>query len=416
MRSVVAAAVLAALAPAGVVAFAPAHYDIKARFDLKAGTVEGDVTITLPAEEAERNTDFVLSDKIELRKADGGPGAHVTVAPTDQPFKGLRKITFTFDHAPTRPVVLKFVYAGKVGGEEALRIDPAQGIELSLEDMWAPVRPNFGLMFTADADLSGIPADEVAVAQGKVSRRGDHVFIHRAFADLDMPFTALTGLKVSRTGEAELYARNPDGPLESALRRNSGTIVGFYIRLFGPPPPQSLPERVLVLPRQGAAFARRAYVSLGDPTEELRKLGPQEDWKLVATTAHEFAHAWWWRGDPLTENNWLNESMAEYSSLRFTEFEAGEEALKFRLDRKVEPAKTAGPVIGRGRPSKFAAYQKGPLLLFELDRQIGRQRMDAFLAALGRDPPRTTEQFLAVLAQNAGPDVAREFEAKLRAP
>jgi hypothetical protein len=416
MRSLVAAAVLAALAPAAAQAFAPAHYDIEARFDLKASTIDGNVTITLPPAEVGQSTAFVLSDKIELRKADGGSGAHVTVEPTDQPFKGLNKITFTFARAPTRPVVLKFVYAGKVGGEEALRIDPTQGIELSLEDMWAPVRPNFGLMFTADADLAGIPAEEVAVAQGQVSRRGDHIFIHRAFTDIDMPFSALTGLKVSRTGEAELYARNPDGPLESALRRNSGRIVAFYTRLFGPPPAQSLPERVLVLPRQGAAFARRAYVSLGDPTEELKKLGPQEDWKLVATTAHEFAHAWWWRGDPLTENNWLNESMAEYSSLRFTELEAGAEALKFRLDRKVEPAKKAGPVIGHGRPSKFASYQKGPLLLFELDRQIGRPRMDAFLAALGRDPPRTTEQFLAILGRSAGADVAREFEAKLRAP
>jgi hypothetical protein len=415
----VAAAVLTALAPvAQGCAQAPglAHYNINARFDLKASAIQGNVTITLPPAEVGQSTAFVLSDRIELRKAYGSSGAHVTVEPTEQPFKGLRKITFTFDRAPTRPVVLKFVYAGKLGAEEALRIDPSQGIELSMEDMWAPVRPNFGLLFTADANLSGIPPNEVAVAQGKVSRRGDHVFIHRTFADIDMPFTALTGLKVARSGDAELYARNPDGPLQSALRRNSGAIVAFYTRLFGPPPAQSLPERVLVLPRQGAAFARRAYVSLGDPTEELKKLGSQEEWKLVATTAHEFAHAWWWRADPLTENNWLNESLAEYSSLRFTELEAGAEALKYRLDRKVEPASKAGPIIGHGRPSKFASYQKGPLLLFELDRQIGRERMDSFLAALGRDPPRTTEEFLAILGHSAGADVAREFEAKLRAP
>src|SRR6185312_12110969 len=164
-----------------------------------------------------------------------------------------------------------------------------------------------------------------------------------------------------------------------------GTMVRFYTRLFGPPPAQSLPERVVILPRQGAAFARRAYVSLGDPTEELKKLGPVEEWKLVGTTAHEFAHAWWWRADPLTENNWLNESLAEYSSLRFTEAQAGEEALRYRLDRKVEPAKTAGAVIGGGRPSKAASYQKGPLLLFDLDRRIGRARMDAFLGELGRE-------------------------------
>jgi hypothetical protein len=211
--------------------------NIKARFDLKTSTIDAKVVSTLPPEEAGQSTAFVLSDKIELRKVDGGRGAHITVEPTDQPFKGLRKITFTFDKAPTRPVVLKFDYAGTAGGDEGLRIDPSQGIELSLEDMWAPVRPNFGLMFTADADLSGIPADEVAVAQGQVSRHG-----------------------------------------------------------------------------------------------------------------------------------------------------------------------------------KNASYVKGPMLLFESDTQVGRPRMDEFLAALGREPPRTTEQFLAILGRVAGPDVAREFEAKLRAP
>ncbi|HEY6927678.1 MAG TPA: hypothetical protein VI653_29650, partial [Steroidobacteraceae bacterium] len=311
---------------------------------------------------------------------------------------------------------LKFVYGGHIGGDEGLRIDPAQGIEIGFEDMWAPVQPNFGLIFTADADLSGIPADEIAVAQGEVRRYGDHIIIHRGFADLDMPFTALRGLQVTRTGNAEIYARNPDGVMESALRRTCGAMVALYTGLFGPPPPQSLPERVLVLPRRGAAYARRAYVSLGDPSEEIKKLGPMEDWKLVSTTAHEFAHAWWWRGDPLTEDNWLNESMAEYSSLRYTEAQAGAEALKYRLDRKIEPAKTAGPVIGHGRPSKAASYQKGPLLLFELDHEIGRTRMDAFLAAIGRNPPRTTQDFLAILGQSAGADVAREFEGKLRAP
>jgi len=392
-----------------------AHYDIHAHFDLQSKTVEGETIITLPPEEAGRSAEFVLSDRIKVRKADGGRSARVSIAPTDQPYKGLNKITFTFDRVPTHPVVLRFSYAGTLDWDKGLRIDPRDGVELSLEDMWVPLRPDFGLLFTADADLSGIAPDAIAVGQGELRRKGDHIRIHRAFPDWDMPFAALSGLKVIHTADAEIYSRNPDGPLESALQRDAAAIVAYYTRLFGPPPPHSMPERVVILPRQGRAYTRRAYVCLSDPTEELKKLGDVEEWRLIASTAHEFAHAWWFSGSPFTENNWLNESMAEYSSLRFTEAFAGAAALKYRLDRKIEAARTAGSVIGHGRLGKAVLYQKGPVLLFELDTQIGRASMDRFLAALGREPLRTTEQFLATLSNIAGPDVAHDFQAKLSA-
>jgi hypothetical protein len=411
------AGVLGALAWASVATAAPAHYHIKAAFDLKAQTVTGDVTITLPPAAAAASTDFVISDRIKLIKVDGGPGSHVKVEPTDKPFKGLNKVSFTFDRPPTAPVTLKFKYAGPVGGaDEGLRIDTSQGIEVGFEDAWAPVRPNFSLMFTVDADISGVPADEVVVAQGQVSRRNGHIMIHREFEDLDMPFAALSGLKVTAETGAEVYARNPDGMMESAIRRHAGEIVAYYVKLYGALPPASLPERVVVLPRQGAAYARRAYISLPDGSDELKKLGQVPDWKLVATVSHEFAHAWWWRADPLTEDHWLNESLAEYSSMRFTEATFGKAELKERLDGKVERAKTAGPILGHGRPSKNALYQKGPLLLFGLDDKIGRAKVDELMGIVGRQKPKTTAEFLADLAKVAGPQAAKDFEAELRAP
>lgn len=409
----------AALAWAGaaMAASPPPHYDIKARFDLKAQTVSADVAITLSPQEAMSPTGFVISDQMKLAKLDAGPGSHPKVESFDQPFKGVSKITFAFDTPPKKPVTLKFSYSGPVMGDDGhARIDPAQGVEVGFEDMWAPVRPNFSLMFTADADITGIPADQVVVAQGQISHKGDRLTIHRPFTDLDMPFAALTGLNRAAETGAEVYARNLDGIIEGAARRHAGEIVAFYVKHFGPLPPQSLPERLVVLPRVGAAYARRAYISLPDGADELKKAGPLPDWQLVATVSHEFAHAWWCHGDPLTEDHWLNESMAEYSSLRFTEQLAGADALKQRLDRKVAPSKTAGPILGKGRPSKAALYQKGPLLLFELDRKIGRAKMDQVLGIVGREEVSTTAQFMAALTKVAGPEAAKTFEASLREP
>ncbi|HEX5182094.1 MAG TPA: hypothetical protein VFW19_02965 [Allosphingosinicella sp.] len=396
---------------------AVAHYDIKARLDVKAQTVAADVAITLPAREVGRETAFVLGDWMKVERADGGPGATVRIEPTDKPFKGLNRIVFTWSRAPKAPVTLHFRYSGSThSAADKPTLNPQDGFELGFEDGWAPVRPNFNLQFTADADIEGVPADEVAVAQGQVRHVGDRLIIHRAFEDLDMPFSALTGLKKAAGPSVEVYARDLDGPQARVYREVAGPIVAYYTRLFTPLPPSALPARLVILPRQGAAYERRAYISIGDGTEELKKIGHYEDWQLAATVAHEFAHGWWSKGDPLTEDNWLNESMAEYSSLRFTEATAGEGALKQRLDRKREPAKTAGPIIGRGRPSKNASYAKGPLLLFDLDKEIGRKKMDALLRRLGRNPPAKTAQFLHALAEVAGPEVARNFEARLRAP
>lgn len=417
LKGFLAGGVALAWASGAMAATPPAHYDIKARFDLKAQTVSADVAITLSPQEAMSPTGFVISDRMQLARVDAGPGSHVKIEPFDQPFKGVSKITFSFDKTPTRPVTLKFAYSGPVNGDDGhARIDPAQGVEIGFEDMWAPVRPNFGLMFTADAQLSGIPAEQVVVAQGQISHKGDLLTIHRPYTDLDMPFAALTGLTRSAESGAEVYARNPNATMETAWRKYAGRIVAYYVKTFGPLPPQSLPERLVVLPRVGAAYARRAYISLPDANEELKKLGPLPDWQLVATASHEFAHAWWCHGDPLTEDHWLNESMAEYSSLRFTEEIAGADALKQRLDRKVEPSKTAGPILGKGRPSKAALYQKGPLLLFDLDHKIGRAKMDQLLGIVGREQVSTTAQFMAALTKVAGPEAARDFEAEMRKP
>jgi hypothetical protein len=391
-----------------------AHYDIKAKLDLAAGTVKADVAITLPPEEVGGETAFVLGDWINLHHAHAA-GATVRTEPTDKPFKGLSKIVFDFKTPPTRPVTLHFQYDGRlqVAGEKP-SIDPAEGVELGFEDAWVPVRPNFSLLFTVDADIQGVPAADVVVAQGEIHHESDHLTIHRVFEDIDMPFSALSALQRTVEPDIEVYARHPDGVLETAYRKQAAPIVAYYSKLFGPLPPSALPERLVVLPRHGAAYERRAYISIPDGTEELKTSKITiEDWMLVGTMSHEISHGWWWRADPLTENHWLNESLAEYSSMRFTEDTFGADALKRRIDYKREPAKTAGPLIGHGRPSKNALYAKGPLLLFDLDAKIGRARMDTLLGIIGRNPPKTTAEFLKALADVAGPDVAKEFESQL---
>jgi hypothetical protein len=125
--------------------------------------------------------------------------------------------------------------------------------------------------------------------------------------------------------------------------------------------------------------------------------------------------AWWSLGSPVTEDDWLNESFADYSGLRYVESVFGTQARQEVLDEARADADKAGPVIGAGRPSQEALYGKGPILLFDLDARIGRAKMDVLMAHIGRHRPDRTAQFLKALAEVAGQPIADDFERRLRA-
>jgi hypothetical protein len=54
-----------------------------------------------------------------------------------------------------------------------------QRIELNVETMWLPMREDLGMLFTVDADISGLPENLVVIPQGTFTRTGDRLHIHR---------------------------------------------------------------------------------------------------------------------------------------------------------------------------------------------------------------------------------------------
>jgi hypothetical protein len=327
----------------------------------------------------------------------------------------LRKITLHVPHPLERPVTLRIVYHGSLNGPGTDKGEEtfAPGrMELRLEDMWLPVRADFSMRFTVDAHFHGIPHDEVVVSQGQYHHVGDVLDLQRSYPDFDLPVVASRGLNELATPSAQVYAEDLDSRLVKLLSKHAVDSVAYYEKWFGPIP-GGAPVRLVVTGRSGSAYARRAFISVGASREELTKNPNYPDYGPASLVAHEFAHAWWSPADPLTDNYWLAESLAEYSSMRYTEEAFGPKILKLRLKKKREEAKSAPPILGHGRPTHADLYAKGPLLLFRLQHDIGRQKMDRVLAILGRNPPHVTADFLDVLGQVAGPKAAEEFRQML---
>ncbi len=390
------------------------HYDISAAISPQ-GELTADVTVTLPAGGTKTEQAFVLGERFALQPVEVEPRAAVRVEPTDKPIDGLQKIIVTFDHPPAQSAKLRFRYRGPLSpGENFGRLGfSPDAVELALEVMWLPFPGEINERFTVDARLHGIPEDLAVVAQGEIERTGEMVRIRRQVPDLDFPVAAVRGLERIEGPGVEFYVRDPGNPLMQVYQKHAIEAAAFLQQWLGPIP--GGPIRMVAVPRQrGGAYARVGYTVVTE--RALPEDMPRERWEpeVARSVSHEFAHAWWSLGDPMTEHYWLTESLAEYSALRYVEAKFGSEPRDVMLARMREAAKTAGPILGGGRPSSEALYGKGPVLLFELEQRIGRDAIDRVFARLGRDRPRLTSQFFAVLAEQADADVVREFEAELR--
>lgn len=399
-----------ASAPTAALAAAPAHYDLRARVDATTGRIAATVKVTLPASSGE--TAFILGDRFKLDRVAAGPGGAVTVTPADKPLPHLHRIAVTYAGKPTTHVVT-IAYDGPVNtaGDDPPALSPRR-VELDLEVMWLPAREDLAMPFTADAEIGGLPADLVVVAQGHFDREGDRLIIHRETAEFDLPIDGAVGLKLVKGPDVDFYAADQADPLVAMLRKHAFGAAAFYRRLYGPPNPD--PVRMVIVPRgNGAGYGERSFVVMptfrkpGDPTPPFDESSP------ARFVSHEFRHAWKESVQGLDyDSAWVSESVAEYFALRYAEVTLGVKERDAVLERKRKAMIGAGPLIGQNRkPTRAALYDKGPVLLFDLEKQIGRPALDRVLVR--RDPPVTTQAFLRDLRQVAGPDVAKAFEARL---
>lgn len=392
-----------------------AHYDVTLALSPRQDRLKAATVITLPAGQARGEQVFILADRFHIRSAEAGPGVKVRVSPTDQPFPHLQQVAITFAKDHAAPGRIRIAYEGALdGGAGFDKISQDGFLEFRIDAFWLPTRNDIGLTYTADTHISGLPPGMNVAAQGRVRQQGREAWMHRAVPDIDLAFVVIGGLKQVSAPGVDFHAADLDSPLVKLFRHHAVAAAAFHQAMLGPMP--GGPMQIVVVPRtSGSDYQRAGYILLSH-RKYPGSITPREDEiKRAHHVAHELAHAWWSLGSPVTEDDWLNESFADYSGLRYVESVFGAQARQGVLDEARTDAETAGPVIGAGRPSQGALYAKGPILLFDLDARIGRAKMDALMAHIGRHRPHRTAEFLQALATVAGQPVADDFKKRLRA-
>ena len=125
----------------------------------------------------------------------------------------------------------------------------------------------------------------------------------------------------------------------------------------------------------------------------------------------------WWIGAPVeTWEDWLNEGFAEYTSLLIVRDRLGDAAFRKAIADVERNAHGAPAIWGIARGDRQAytvLYEKGALVLYRLEQQIGREAFARYLQALAQDKTRTVEEALTVLAKTVSPDARASLERML---
>jgi aminopeptidase N len=132
--------------------------------------------------------------------------------------------------------------------------------------------------------------------------------------------------------------------------------------------------------------------------------------------AHELAHLWWCRADVRTWEDWLNESLAEYSALLAVRERFGDAAADGLLARKQADMPGLPPVRGLPRDHEQAhavLYGKGCVLLHELAESVGTETFGRLLRQATETALSSTDEFLELLASLAGREAAGRFGRSL---
>lgn len=132
--------------------------------------------------------------------------------------------------------------------------------------------------------------------------------------------------------------------------------------------------------------------------------------------SHEIGHFWWRHANFHTSDKWLNEGFAEYVSLRArraylgrAEFDS--ELEKIRAKVRLLPGNISlNSYDTRGPFSKVMTYDKGALLLYELEESWGEARFLAVLAEAAVAGIKTSREFVGVVNRVLGAQEAARVE------
>ncbi|MHC5310987.1 gluzincin family metallopeptidase [Myroides sp. LJL116] len=280
-------------------------------------------------------------------------------------------------------------------------------IELSLYTGWFPINLNdqnysYKLSFK-------IPENYQVISPGNISKQKDRTLISNQDNYIDIPvilsdkFQVFTG----KNKTIKFYGTGLSQEQINTIQHTSDNVYNFYESIFGQNDSQNLIVAINSF-EHPMSYARKGFISLSLNSE----LTPSDK----KTLAHEIGHLWWNNASFGTYEDWLNESFAEFSTIKWMQ----EKLSKNDFDDfliEYELASQESFKVSQLTPSDpnwySTVYLKYPYILYKLEQKIGKDNMVNFLKSTYTQRISTTQDLLKTLCIYADQNTLKQFKKEI---
>lgn len=282
-------------------------------------------------------------------------------------------------------------------------------VQLGYYMAWFPVN-NDSRNFTASVSVS-INNGYTVSGSGIVERKGDKWQMSQQWGDFDLQIVAsptLKSKKMTRDGRTfeVVYTDLADADADSALVACSEALQ-FYTRLLKTNPSNAY-MKFLVVPRRGGGISRKNFIAYA--TNRFN-----ENFKTAI--GHEMGHFWWNKAPTFSWEDWLNEGFAEFCMLWYVKCHFGKHVFDCYLEACREYARHACPIyeVDRDAPEAYdALYNKGALLLYDLEQKVGEQRFFGFMQGVAEREITSTALLLNYAEEVLGKETSEWIENRIK--
>lgn len=320
-------------------------------------------------------------------------------------------------------IEIDFSYSGKLTAlpEYFANIISPEWTEIGLYYPWFPYNPELK-PFTYRLAVETDPSYKV-FSLGKIEKKQDTWVITNNTPTNDI-VVCISKDVMSYESQIEqskltIFHHNFNDTLLSKMSGDISNIVKQYNDWFG----ENAQDISIIESKRkkGGGYARIGGVFLGGFNPEMYYSYNEGYHRYFA---HELGHLWWYKAKTNSWEDWLNESFAEYSALMIIRKVFGEDAFTKRLDKKRENLKGTTPIweFDRNKTEtetdaknvNEVLYNKGPVLLYELEKEIGKERYIELCKILIEKNINTTSEFLETLKLAEGENVYVWFKKMLK--
>ncbi|MEN2436592.1 M1 family aminopeptidase [Weeksellaceae bacterium A-14] len=281
-------------------------------------------------------------------------------------------------------------------------------IELSLYTGWFPLNFN-DKNYSYKLDFE-IPKNYQIISSGSISKSKNKTIIlnNENYKDIPVILSDKFQIFSTKNENIKFYGTGLSEEQIKDIQNTSDNMYNFYEEIFEKSDSKNLVVAVNPFAHP-MSYARKGFISLS-----LKNGFANSDKK---TLAHEIGHLWWKNASFGTYEEWLNESFAEFSALKWMQQKLSKEEFK-ELLKKYETAYQKPIKISELSPNDDSwysiAYLKCPYILYKLDEKIGNHKMNQFLSSIYENKISSTESVITLLRKYADENTVNEFEKDIR--